>query len=613
MVTAALSTSFSQDAQTSDYSSWSRPLTSLLEGCVVSWPSKLGGRGRLEWAPDRRAVAERLQGIPGVTFQPHDAPPHEADIFIPHNLFVMGQRPASLEQYTPDPQETTPSGLKLKDYQRRSVSFLRACTKESQGVLLGSDPGLGKTVTALQALWLDGYLHRPGLVIGPLGAQGVWCGPNSDAHRHYGLDILPLEGTAVDPSVLKRSQWFFIHYDVLPAWQSWLFSQLRAASIVVDECHSVMNSDGKRFKAVLTAVSFITTERRYGLTGTPIPKDRFDLYGQLAVLQPGQWGFNKYPYGLRYLGGHKSSHHEGGHWVFEDQTNTDELKARLAGVYLRVPKMDVATDLPKLHRHRVDVTLPDAEEREYRSARYSIVKWMEAHGKREAPEKLMLGSVEVTIKKEEMQAKQLVTTSVLRSILDRGKLQHALKVISEIMVKHKRLVVFTWKRDSAKLLVEQLAALHRQRGQGPAVFGPVDGTDSWAKRRELAAQFAASPWGVFVATRGAVGIAINDLSAADACIQVTPDWNPDGNLQAESRLHREGASAPEVHSYYMLCRGTLDDRVMELLNQKSYAAKSIAPLDRAGMNLVNDLDPSCGDAGWSIEELATLLKEIEEF
>jgi len=606
-VVTAISPALSTPVGPTDYCSWNLPLQEMLAGCVVSYPSKILGCGRLEFCADRRALAERLRGVPGVSLLPREAPVHKAEIFIPYNLFVMGQRAAMLEQYLLDAVETTPSGLKLKPYQRQSVTFLRAVDAFAGGALLGADAGTGKSIAALQALWLDGYLHKPGLVVGPLGAQGVWCGERSDAMRHYGLNIIPLEGTTASDYALRERGWYFIHYDVLQSWQSWLFSKLRPTSIIFDECHMCLNAKGQRYKAALVTSGSISTERRYGLTGTPIPKTRHDLFGQLAILQPGQWG-SWFDFGIRHLGGKKVSHHEGGHWVFEDQTNTDELRARLAGVYLRYSKFEVATDLPTLHRHRVDVELPEAEAKEYRQARSSIVKWMEAHKRREAPEKIMLGSVEVTVNKEELGAKQLVTTSVLRSILDRGKLQHAAQVVQELVLKHRRIVVFTWKRDSAATLVKQLQSL-----LAIPVFGPIDGTDPWPKRRAIAAEFAVQPRAVFIATRGAVGIAINDLSAADACIQVTPDWNPDGNLQAESRLHREGAASSEIHSYYMLTRGTLDDRVMQLLNAKSHEAKSITPTDRAGLNLVNDLDPTLGDEGWTMEELCSLLQEIEEF
>ncbi len=599
-----------QEAPT-DYSSWGHSLSQLLEGCIVEFPSKYIGRGLLHNIQQCGPRVQELVGIPGVYQLPMDAAPAEIqELYIPHNLFVMGRRPSMLCDLTSDPIECTPSGLKLKIYQRQSVTFLRNVTREAGGAILGLDAGLGKSITGLQALWLDGYLQRPGLIVGPLGARGVWCEPESDALRHYSLSVMPLEGTTPNVDILKSGyQWFFIHYDVLPNWQSWLFQYLRPASIIFDEIHYCMNPDGKRYKSALAIAGYKGTERRYGLTGTPIPKTRMDLFGQLAVVQPGQWSSSKYPYGIRYCNARRMSHNEGlGHWVFDGQTNTDELRARLAGVYLRFTKADVASDLPKLVRHRIDVTLPPDVQREYNQAKNSILKWMEEKGRRNAPTKLILGDTEIKIEDERPQALQLITVSALKSILDRGKLPQAHTVINDLLKQHRRLVVFTWKRDSAKQLYSQLVLSYKNTQL--EIFGPIDGADDWGVRRATAKQFAKANWSVLVATRGSVGIAINELATADACLQVTPDWNPDGNLQAESRLHREGATSPEIHSYYMLAKNTLDDRVLHLIESKSKEATALAGHDRAGMSLASDLDPTLGDDGWSMEEICGLLKDI---
>ena len=609
--------------QTTDYSSWSGLLQEMLAGSVVEFPSKQIGRGGLLYAPDRQNAQwlQSLQSVPGVTFLPppsDDQPITRSAVFVPHNLFLMGQRPSSLATLALDPVETTPSGLRLKDHQRQSVTFLRSITEESEGAILGADAGTGKSIMALQALWLDGFLHGSGLVVGPLGAQDVWCSLEGDPLKHYQRPIFALEGGNPDASVFKAAgpaPWFFIHYDILPAWGDWIRMYFKPQTIIFDELHYLMSTKGRRFKAATIISSSRDVKRRFGLTGTPIPKSRMDLFGQLAVVQPGQWGPSMYPYGARYGDGKRLNDQEGkGHWTFNGRTNTDELRARLAGVYLRYSKLDVASDLPKLVRHRVGITLTQEIQKEYRLAKRSVLEWQKLQGKGQAPETYQLGGQTVTIEeaKKQPQAIPLITTSALKSILDRGKLPQAAAVIHQMAQVHRRIVVFTWQRSSAKYLYEQMRQYPTQ--QGHQLFGPIDGSSKcpWSKRREVAKEFATSPLSILIATRGSVGIAINDLSSGDACLHVTPDWNPDGNLQAESRLHREGAGAPEIHSYYMLCPGTLDDRVLELIDHKAQEAASLSDADRAGMHLAADLDPTLGDDSWSMEEICSLLGELED-
>jgi len=583
----------------------------LLAGVITELPTKYPGRGRI--LNPTEEVIVRLSGVPGVRQLGQDW-------LVPHNLVHLGTRPGTLFEYSPDTVEAAPSGLKLKDYQRRSVSFLRSIDRESAGGILAAEPGLGKSIISLQASWLDGHLHRPGLVIGPLGARGTWCSPDGDPAKHYGLQITALDGTDPDYRVFKTAQpsWFFIHYDILKAWQSTIFSDLRPACLIIDEIHSVMNSSSARWEATFGVAGAATIERRIGLTGTPIPKTRLDLFGQLAVVQPHQWGEKHWDFGIRHLAGHRMTTEgnvEGkSWWVFDGHSNTAELRARLTGVYLRYTKADVPGELPGLVRHRIDVELPPAVRAEYNLAKNNVLKWQALKGKRQAPETFEVGGTTYTLTPDDPKATQLVTTSALKSILDRGKVPQALGLIKQLAARHERIVVFTWRRESAKELCRDLNAERAIYTQGvPEIFGPIDGTDKWEKRIEEAKAFAQSDWAVFVATRGSVGIAINDLSCADACLQITPDWSPDGNLQAESRLHREGARAPEIHSYYMLAPKTLDDRVLELLRAKSEEAKAIAPTDAGGLHLVADLDPTYSDESrWSLDEICTMLAQVED-
>ena len=586
----------------------------LLAGVLTELPTKYPGRGKVLNLTEE--VAARLLGVPGVRALGND-------FLVPHNLICLGSRPAGLFEYPPDPVAAAPSGLLLKDYQRRAVSFLRAVDRQSAGAILAADPGLGKTLTVLQSCWLDSLLHSPGLVIGPLGARGTWCSPDGDPAKHYGLQITALDGTDPDYRVFKTAQpsWFFIHYDILKAWQSTIFSDLKPKCLIIDEIHYVANPTGARWEGAFGVSGAACIERRIGLTGTPIPKTRLDLYGQLAVVQPHQWDESPgkhYTFGIRYLAGHRMTTEgqtEGrSWWVFDGRSNSEELRARLAGVYLRFTKADVPGELPGLVRHRIDVQLPPEVQAEYNLAKNNVLRWQASKGMRRAPETFEVGGTSYTLTPDDPKATQLVTVSALKSILDRGKLPQALSVIKQLATRHERIVVFTWRRESAKELCKQLEAARYLDTQSiPEVFGPIDGTDKWEKRIEEAKAFAQSDWAVFVATRGSVGIAINDLSCADACLQITSDWNPDGNLQAESRLHREGARAPEIHSYYMLAPKTLDDRVLELLKAKSEEAKAVSSLDAGGLHLVADLDPTYGDESrWSLDEICEMLAQVED-
>jgi hypothetical protein len=294
--------------------------------------------------------------------------------------------------------------------------------------------------------------------------------------------------------------------------------------------------------------------------------------------------------------------------VFDGRSNTEELRARLTGVYLRYTQESVASALPKLVRHRVDIELEAEWAGQYHLALTNIAKYYEQRQGKDLPDTISIGGVSYELPKEKPLAAGLVVTSALKSILDRGKLPHAKRVIDGLLPLYEKILVGTWRRESASELVKQLHDVD------VTVFGPLTGKDSIEKRIETAIAFAeCDEQAILIVTRGAVKESINRLAVCDAVLQITPDWNPDSNLQFEGRVYRKGNPHAEVHSYYMLAPRTLDDRVLELIRLKGEEAKHIDASDVAGWNLAVDLDPT-GFEGeqWSLDEICALAAEIQE-
>jgi len=538
---------------------------------------------------------------------------------IPTNVLKMGQRPGNVFSYPMDPQETTPSGLKLKDYQRRVVTALRRLEPRDGGAFNAGDMGLGKSVSTLQALWLDGYLQRPGLVCGPLAARSTWCDEGGDPLKHYGLTIRPLEAKMENPP-LAQGGWWFVHWDILKTMMPGILLQLKPRCLVADESHLCSNLRGLRAQAALNVSYMGSVERRIMLTGTPIPKDRLDFHGQLAICQPGQWTKSRQTFGVAYENGHMEVPEDNsspGWMVYDGPSNTEELRARLAGTYLRYTKEQVPGELPKLTRHRIEIKMSPEGKQEYEVARRDALKYLKKKKEgQEIPKQISVGSQQQpTMIKNKRIPIELITTSVLKMVLSAEKQRQARFIVNDLCQKHKRLVVFTWKIDVAKNLFKAMQQDFKGvldldgHGAPPKLFGPIDGSHSKARRDAECKAFVQERWSILIATRGSVGVSINHLAAADACLQVTPDWNPAGNLQAESRLHREGATAAEIHSYYMLAPGTIDDHILSLLDKKSEEAASLEEEDRGGMHLCSQLDPSIPtDSDFSLDELCSMLE-----
>jgi hypothetical protein len=230
--------------------------------------------------------------------------PHEIGWYAPKGLVDLGRLPGSLNDVDPNwaPTHTLFGGLELRDYQRRAIAILRYLTPEREGAILAADMGLGKTISALEALNQLGALDGPGVVCGLKRGRRVWCGPVSDAKRYYNLDIVPLAGVKGGgvTNVLNEARWVYVHYEILRHWHAWISAMLRPRVVIFDEIHHLANPSAQRTKAARSLTLTPTTDFRLGLTGTPVPNYRIDLWSPLRLVQPRQWGKNRDKFGQRY-------------------------------------------------------------------------------------------------------------------------------------------------------------------------------------------------------------------------------------------------------------------------------------------------------------------------
>lgn len=571
---------------------------------------------------------DSLRQIPGIGSWESKKRPEENGWYIPQSVLDMGRFPATLAEYPPDPNDVTPSGLKLRVYEARAVTCCRLVTCQREGIILAGDPGLGKTLISLQSLHLDNLLSKPGLVIGPNIAKGVWCDDDSDAKKHYGLSILALEGVKnIDVAILNQHTTFFCHFELLHAWQGWIVEKLRPAWLIIDESHlcahgKVQRSDSARQVSLLASI-----QRRYCLTGTPIPNERPELWSQLAIAQPRQWGTSAFQFGVRYCGGQREEVDEGGqggHWTFDGESNDLELKARLAGSFLRFTTEEVESELPPMTRHVIEARCQDDKLLDdYSLAQRDIGRYLREHQGEALPkdtETIRFGSLEVTIDREyksaanKAGAARLVALSTLIGILSKMKQQAALQAVNDVMIAHDRLVVFTWRIATAEWiynkLADDLAAGRLIAGKRPELFGPVHGEMKMERRKELARLFAAQDCSIYIATMGSAGTSINSLSAATAGLMVDLHWNTAQLRQAEKRIHRDGGLMVPKDIYYLVLRHTVDDLFLEKLREKAQRAASLAANDTAGMSLVMDLSPA-NTGGADLDTLCARLMDMD--
>jgi SNF2 family DNA or RNA helicase len=167
-----------------------------------------------------------------------------------------------------------------------------------------------------------------------------------------------------------------------------------------------------------------------------------------------------------------------------------------------------------------------------------------------------------------------------------------------------RLLVFAQHRIVLDA-VQAMLAMHYAHLQ----YMRLDGSTPSNKRGHIAHDFNHDPRVKLLLLTTAVGGLGLNLTGADVVVFLEHDWNPQRDLQAMDRAHRLGQRRA-VTVYRVLCRGTLEERIMGLQRWKLRVAATVVSAENASVanlsasgNLVDLLEehhsvPN-GVASWS--------------
>ena len=154
-----------------------------------------------------------------------------------------------------------------------------------------------------------------------------------------------------------------------------------------------------------------------------------------------------------------------------------------------------------------------------------------------------------------------------------AKLEMLVPSITEIVEEGHKVLVFSQ-------FTSLLAILRERLDQENIVYEYLDGrTRNRAARVE---RFQTDPnCGVFLISLKAGGLGLN-LTAADYVYLLDPWWNPAVEAQAIDRSHRIGQTQ-HVFAYRLICRGTVEEKILELQRKKRDLADAILNADSRGV------------------------------
>ncbi len=447
----------------------------------------------------------------------------------------------------------------LRPYQRVGYRWLRLLADFGLGSCLADDMGLGKTCQALTFLLGEqeaGRLDRPYLLICPTSLIANWrkeserFAPSLRLHAHQGPARLRDEAftSAIARTDLVLCSFGLTHRDLE------LLQSVRWAGIIVDEAHNLKNPAAKQTRAIRRLEAPV----RMALTGTPLENRLTDLWSIMEFLNPG------------LLGPERSFRRafavaiEGA----QDPEMTATLRRLVRPFILRRLKTDptVIRDLPERRQARVYCTLTSEQAALYRAEMEDSLARIEKHSGF-----ARRGEVLRTLTR----LKQICNhpENFLRrggALAGRsGKLDRLVAILDEVRECGERALVFTQFAEMAKLLASWLAEM--RSAPVPVLHGGVPTRE----RDAIVTEFQESPNApdLLVVSLRTGGYGLN-LTRANHVIHYDRWWNPGVENQATDRVFRIGQRQPVlVHKF--LCAGTLEERIADMLEQKSALADSV--------------------------------------
>lgn len=151
-------------------------------------------------------------------------------------------------------------------------------------------------------------------------------------------------------------------------------------------------------------------------------------------------------------------------------------------------------------------------------------------------------------------------------ILESGKLQVLDLLLSKLKEKNHRPLIY-FQMTKMMSLFEDYLKIKKYS------YLRLDGSTKLNERRDLVKRWQNEDIFIFLLSTRAGGLGIN-LTAADTVIFYDSDWNPTVDKQAMDRAHRLG-QLRDVTVYKLVCRDTVEERVMEMASKKDEIQKMV--------------------------------------
>ena len=386
-----------------------------------------------------------------------------------------------------------------------------------QNVLLGDEMGLGKTVQAIGAMVaLNNLNEKYFIVVCPASVLINWC---REIKLHSNLTPHKIHGEDRELNLETWLQNGGIAVTTYETLSKLNIDKLNNVSmLIVDEAHYIKNPKALRTINLLKVRK--KSNRVLFMTGTPLENNVDEMHFLIKNLQP---DIAKLIENMKQLSSAK---------IF---------KEKISPVYFRRTREEVLKELPDLIENEEWCEMTASEKEEYKSSTQS----------------------------ENFMAMRQVSWQT-NDITKSSKGQRLLEIYERAVEEKRKIIVFSFFLNTLQKVQELL---------GDKCVGCITGSIAPSKRQEIVDKFTKSKEGsVLVSQIQAGGTGLN-IQTASIVVICEPQLKPSIENQAISRTYRMG-QVRDVIVYRLLCEDSVDERILELLENKqnifdNFADKSL--------------------------------------
>ncbi|TRX70296.1 DEAD/DEAH box helicase [Carboxylicivirga sp. M1479] len=444
----------------------------------------------------------------------------------------------------------------LRHYQKEGLNWLNFLHEMGWGGILADDMGLGKTLQVLT--FLQHVLDQDSttnLIVVPTTLLFNWeneikkFAPDLNAHYHYGVQRV------TDASVFDEYDIVFTTYGILLR-DIEMLREYQFNYIVLDESQAIKNPASRRYKAA----NLLKAKSRLALSGTPIENSTFDLYAQMNFVNRG------------FLGGVSSFKESFSNAIDKegDELIGGELQRMINPFVLRRTKEKVASELPPKTEDVIFCEMEPAQRKVYDYYRDlfrdQIIGKMASDG---VGKSKMMVLEALTRLRQVCDSPQLISGSHFETT-ESVKIKEIVQHITDRTANHKILIFSQF--------VKMLGLIKDELTRRNIEFEYLDGKSTTKQRENSVNNFQNNEeLRVFLISLKAGGTGLN-LTAADYVYIVDPWWNPAVENQAIDRCYRIGQDK-NVFAYRMICRDTVEEKIIKLQEKKKKLAGDIVQTD----------------------------------